>query len=70
VVTDRQSDTHTHKPTPMKTHSLAFAGIMSVCGPDGFPEDDGRHGVEGVVVSGARGQRVNGADDDASLGDR
>jgi len=43
---------------------------MSVCGPDGFPEDDGRHGVEGVVVGGARGKSVNGANDDASLGDR
>ena len=41
---------------------------MSVCGPDGFPEDDGRHGVEGVVVGGARGKSVNGTNDDASLG--
>jgi len=27
VVTDRHTDTPTHKPTPVKTYSLAFAGI-------------------------------------------
>ena len=30
VVTDRYTDTHTHKPTPVKTYSLAFAGIINV----------------------------------------
>jgi len=30
VVKDRQTDTQTHKPTPVKTHSLAFAGIIIV----------------------------------------
>ena len=33
VVTDRQTDrhTHTHKPTPEKTYSLSFARITSMC---------------------------------------
>ena len=28
VVTDRQTDRQTDKPTPVKTHSLAFAAII------------------------------------------
>jgi len=29
VVTDRHTDTHTDKPTPVNTYSLAFAGIKN-----------------------------------------
>jgi len=29
VVTDRHTDTQTDKPTPVKTYSLAFAGIKT-----------------------------------------